>query len=154
MFEGLFGGKEKRLQFFSHDDNTVELRRMPVEESSLVEKNNSNEIVRAYPLFHKSQYSFNGYGSIPADMVTLGYERDIILDPHNILKDDDKPEKGDGLVKEWIKNIAETQRYKIQSKPAARTLIDYITWLLLACAAMEAIGMLIRLLSARSGGGA
>ena len=65
---------------------------------------------------------------IGADMVTLGFDRDIILDPFGIVDDKEKPEKNKKINENsWITDVAEGQRYKVQNKPGNRLLVDKIT---------------------------
>lgn len=121
--------KERRTQLFLRDDGKFQFRKLEMEHGAMVEKQ-SGEIVKAWPHFYKLQKTFNGYKGIGADMVTIAFDRDIILDPDDQLSSDEKPEKGTQLVKKWISRIGEAQRYKVQNKPGSMLLWDKITMFL------------------------
>jgi len=63
-------------------------------------------------------------------MVTIAFDRDIILDPYDQLSPTEKPEKGPQLIKNWISRIGEGQRYKVQNKPGSMLMLDKITMFL------------------------
>lgn len=60
-------------------------------------------------------------------MIAVGFDTDIILDQFGVLKDDEKPEKGNDLAKTWIANKAESRRYKTANKPQNMNLAEKIT---------------------------
>lgn len=129
--KGMFEGLQKKLnkeeltttqsmQLLFRDNESVIFRKLPVEHTCLVEKKD-DEVVRAWKHYYGMQYPFNGYGSIPAGYVTLAFERDIILDPHGILNDKEKPQ-GEGLMR--FKDVAESRCRQIEVKPGESLLID------------------------------
>jgi hypothetical protein len=121
-----FNSPNTRIQCLVGDDNTIEFRRLHVKDASLKEKD-GDTVTRAWPFFHKLLFRFEGGHGLPAGMVLLSCDRDIILDPFNKLIEDEKPEKGHELNKEWIQRIAETQRYKHQRKPANNWMASKVT---------------------------
>ncbi len=91
-----------------------------VEYSSLVEKA-KGELVRGWKHFFGNQLYFPGYKNIGADTVTLGFARDIILDPFGkipigvAVSEKPKAKDSEGLRK-WIAKIATNQRHIYQTK--------------------------------------
>lgn len=119
--------KERRTQLYFRDDGSFQFRKLFVEDTFLVEKVNQN-IVKGWKLLFKLQFPFDGYKALSADMVTLGYSRDIILDPYGIVSEAEKPEPGmDKLNKSWITQIAEAQLYKQRNKAKPMLLVNKIT---------------------------
>jgi hypothetical protein len=121
--------KERRTQLFFRDDGKFQFRKLEIEHGAQVEKQN-DEIIKAWPHFYGLQKVFNGFKGIGADMVTIAFDRDIILDIYDQLSPDEKPEKGHQLIKSWISRIGEGQRYKVQNKPGSMLLWDKITMFL------------------------
>ena|SRR3990172_7909042 len=130
LFSKLGIGKERRTQLFFRDDGKFVFRRLPIEDTVLEQKVNG-EVKSCWKHFFQLQFPFQGYKNIGADMVTLGYARDIILDPFGILPAGEKPIPGHRLDKEWITEVAETQRYKHQNKPQKTLLTDSVTVVML-----------------------
>lgn len=122
----IFTTKQNRLQMFISDDGTIQFRKLPVLESSLVEKDN-DKIVRAWPLMNKTSLPFSGYKGISGDRVLMSCERDIILDPFSKLTDSEKPEKGKELGKAWVQQQADTVRYKHQRKHQQTWITNAVT---------------------------
>jgi len=120
-------GMEKKTQLYFRDNNHFVFRQMPLEYSCFLEKK-GEAISRAWRHSYAGQYAFRGYKSISADTVTLGFARDIFLDPHNKIPESEetsgKPKK-DG-VKRWIAKIAEDQRHIYRSKRKGNTMHNYI----------------------------
>lgn len=132
MFENIFGKlKEKRTQLHFRDDGTFEFRRLEIEDTFLVEKKN-DEIIKGWKHFYRNQFPFAGYKGIRSDQVTLSYDRDIILDPYNLVGEDkDNPEMrikvvldavdGDKELKgtrAWLSDIGEARRLKMLANRA------------------------------------
>lgn len=124
----IFGApKERRTQLFFRDDGKFIFRKLFIEDTFLVEKKDK-EIIKGWKHFYKLQFPFPGYKGIPADMVSLGYDRDIVLDPYNIVDQKEKPDKLKRInANSWITDVAEGQRYKHQIKPGSMLLLDKIT---------------------------
>jgi len=127
-------GMEKGTQLYFRDDGKFHFRQLRIEDTVLKEIKDGI-VVRAWKHFFQTLFPFEGYKGIKADRVTLGYSRDIILDPLNMIPEDDKPTKHSNLnprtetrlVKAYITDVAETQLYKVQSKPEKHLLMDIIT---------------------------
>jgi len=132
---GLFGTvKENRTQLYFPDYGGFKFRRLLLQDSCLVEKNNNGDIIKAWKHFYSSQIPFNGYKRIHADMVTLSFDRDFILDPFDTIpvmtSPSGKPDKSEAGIKRWTAQVAESQRYKIMSRPSGMLQIDkIIMWL-------------------------
>lgn len=124
----IFGvAPEKRTQLYLRDDGKFTFRKLPIKDTFMVEKK-GDEILKGWKHFYKLQFPFAGYKGMQADMVTLGFDRDIILDPFGIVKDADKPDKGKPINEnKFITEIAETQRYKHQAKPGQQLLLNKVT---------------------------
>lgn len=95
-------------------------------------------VEEAWKHFYASELRFDGYRKIPADMVTLGFSRDYILDPFNKVPVSDspssgKPAKTEAAIKNWTAQVAESQRYKVMNKPTNMLLVDKIS-MFLGCA--------------------
>lgn len=123
--------KERRTQLHFRDDGKFTFRKLQIEDTFLVKKVR-DDIVEGWKHFYKLQFPFAGLSGkvrgIAADMVTLGFDRDIVLDPYGIVPDDDKPDKKKKINENpWIQDVAEGQRYKAQNKPGSRLLVDKIT---------------------------
>jgi len=122
--------KETKTQAFFRDDNKFQLVKRNLEFSCLVEKA-GDTMKRGWKHFYNNQFYFGGYKNMSADSVTLGFSRDIILDPFNKIAIGDsvgtKPKINDkpGL-KKWIAMIAENQRHTYRSKPKISKTNDII----------------------------
>ena len=125
--------KEYKTQLYFQDDNKFRFTRRQVEYSCLVEKQKGN-LVRAWKHFFGNQFYFPGYRGISADTVTLGFNRDIILDPFNKIPTgeavSEKPKDALGL-KKWIAKIAENQRHIYRTLRKSTFKEDFINWSLM-----------------------
>ena len=119
--------KEKRTQLYFRDDGGFQFRKLDIEDTFLVEKNNNNEAIKAWMMRYKLLKRFNGFKNIGADMVTISYARDIVFDPFNQLKASEKPEKGRELIKDFIKKIAEAKCYQHERTAKGSTFVDKMT---------------------------
>ena len=141
-------GKERKTQLFFRDDNKFQFVKRSLMYSCLVEK--SGDVLKnAWKHFYGCQLPFPGYKNIPADMVTLGYSRDIILDPFDkVPKGEEMSEKPNtkdkNSLKKWIAKIAENQRHIFRAKRENIFLMDRITWVLVAIAFIMALAWGIR----------
>lgn len=124
----IFGlAKEKRTQLYLRDDGKFLFRKLFIQDTFMVEKK-GDDVIKGWKHFFKLQFPFAGYKKMKPDMVTLGYDRDIILDPFGIVKDADKPDKHRAINdNKFITDIAETQRYKHQAKPGTQLLLNKVT---------------------------
>ena len=107
----VFTPKEQCTQLYFRDDGNFIFRRLPIENSFLVEKQN-DAVLNAWMMPYKLLKKFQGYKNIQRGKILMCYGRDILLDPFGQLKDDEKPEKGKSLVKNFIKEIATATLYR------------------------------------------
>jgi len=119
--------KEKRTQLYFRDDGGFIFRKLDVEDTFLVEKNQAKEAIKAWMLRYKLLRRFDGYKNIGADMVTISYARDIVFDPFGQLNFSEKPEKGKALIKDFIKKIAEAKCYQHERTAKGSSFSDKIT---------------------------
>lgn len=136
--------KEKRTQLLFRDDGKFTFRKLAIEDTFLVEKIKDN-IIKGWKHFYKLQFPFPGGEGVPADMVTLAFDRDIILDPYNILDDKEKPSRNKGINENpWITDVAEGQRYKAQNKPKTMLMVEKITIFIGIATLLVVLGMAAR----------
>lgn len=146
---GLFTGKEeKKTQLYFRDDRKFQFRKLPLEHSCLVEKEDG-KYARAWKHFYGAELPFPGYKNISADSVTLGFARDIILDPFNKIPIGTETSKKPSLVgetslKNWIAKIGQNMRHVYRSHRQTRTTGDVITWLIIGVDCLLALGWIIR----------
>lgn len=139
---GIFGTNKilKTELYFKDNRNFVFIKR-ELYNSCIVERVNE-KIVRASKHFFNCEIPFPGYRKIPADMVTLGFSRDIILDPFDKVPEGtdltQKPSKSvkDG-VKNWIAKIAENQRHIFRALRETHVWTNRLTWLFIGIAVVE-----------------
>jgi hypothetical protein len=145
MFGNIFGTpKERRTQLHFRDDGSAEFRLLDIEDTFLVEKDKDGEITRGWKHFYKNQFPFAGYKGIKPDQVTLGYDRDIILDPYNLVeKDKDNPNQSKKVltdvvnkhkqvtgVQAWLSDVGEARRLKLMAKRSTKSNYNKIIWFL------------------------
>ena len=140
----LLGKKEYKTQLYFQDDNKCRFVRRLVEYSCLVEKSKGN-LVRGWKHFFGNQFYFPGYKGISADTITLGFARDIILDPFNKIPTgeaiSEKPKAKDAVgLKNWIAKIATNQRHIYQTKRKSTFKDDFINWCLMGVLLIMVIG--------------
>jgi len=140
----IFGvGKEKRTQLFFRDDGKFTFRKLTIQDTFMVEKK-GDDILKGWKHFFKLQFPFAGYKGMQPDMVSLAYDRDIILDPYGIVAENDKPDKRKKMNENpWITEIAETQRYKHQSNPSSQFVADKIVLIVGGFTFLMVIGIFI-----------
>jgi len=163
---GLFGGveKEKRTQLFFRDDGSFVFRRLEIEDTFLVVKKDG-DIVKGWKHFFKNQFPFGGYSNIGADMVTLSYDRDIILDPYNLVGEKEKPDEavaqdskgnGKGQIKSaqpWLVEVGNARRLKMISNRGKSSIFDKIVLFIGATLIFEVLIIGIMVAASRGGGG-
>ena len=125
IFRNMIGvPKEQRTQLFLRDYGKLQFRKMRIKDTFMVIMKGA-EVVKGWKHFYKLQFPFPGYRHIKPDMVTLAFDRDIILDPFGIMKDGDKPTKNVPINQnKWISDVAEAARYRHQSHPAKAFMTD------------------------------
>lgn len=132
---GLFDKKEYKMQLYFQDDDKFRFINRLVEYSCLVVKTKGN-LMRGWKHFFGNQFYFLGYKSIPAGTVTLGFARDIILDPFNKVPIgeavNEKPKAKDAIsLKNWIAKMAENQRHIYRSQRKNTLKEDFINYCLI-----------------------
>jgi hypothetical protein len=127
--------KERKTQLMFYDDGSFEFKSRLFQDSCLIEKKDEN-VVKAWKHFYGTDMRFDGYRAIRADMVSIGFDRDFILDPFDKVPISATPNAGkpgkssDAQIKAWTAQVAEAQRYKVMNKPTTLLLWDKITmWL-------------------------
>jgi len=118
---------ERGTQLHFFDDGTFEFRKMPIEDSFLVEKNAKGDITRAWVMYFKLLKRFPGFKNIDSGMVTLSYGRNIILDPFNQLSDAEKPMEKGKFKSSFVKQIAESKCYQHEQKAKTSLIGDRVT---------------------------
>jgi hypothetical protein len=148
---GVFGSEqEQRTQLHFRDDGRFEFRKMKMEATFLIEKLD-DQIVKGWKHLFKNQYPFPGYKKMGADLITLSYDRDLILDPYGVVTEeelptkDKKPEQGKHTqpMKEWLVSVGNAQRLKIMAKPSGSTLADKLTIFMGIALVLEIITILV-----------
>ena len=147
---GFGTSKEKKTQLFFRDDNKFQFIKRPLEYSCLVEKK-GDIFIKGWKHFFGNQLFFAGYKKISADAVTLGFSRDIILDPFDRIPKGDsvseKPKaKDEWSIKRWIAKIATNQRHIYQTKRKSTMKDDIINVALVAVLGSMTVAWLITFL--------
>lgn len=149
---GIFtSSREMKTQLYFRDDNKFQFIRRRVEFSCLLEKK-GEEILRGWKHFYSNQFFFPGYKNMAADTVTLGFARDIILDPFDKIPKgealNEKPRAKDLLgLKKWIARIATNQRHIYQVKRKSTIREDIINHVLIGVLVLMIVAWIIRFLS-------
>lgn len=118
-------GKEFCNQLLFRDDRKFTTRKLPIEHSIVMEKKNEVAVnAWAMPYSVLKQYQ-GGYG-IPKGQYLLSYGRDILFDPFDQLRPDEKPEKGKTLIKDSIKDQATSTVYR-HSLGGKRSVMERLT---------------------------
>ena len=146
---GIFSNNKSELktQLHFYDDGSFEFRKRPLKDNCLVEEK-EGVVIKAFPHFYAAEKQFDGYLKMPADMVTLSFDRDFILDPFDVIPKDTtingKPKSKDEVtVKAWLAQIGESQRYKVMNKGGSTLLIEKITMFLGGGLLLMIIGLII-----------
>ena len=128
---GILGTKENKLQLYFKDDNSFSFIKRDVMYTCLVEKSN-DKLVRGWKHFYGNQIPFAGYKNMPAGHASLGFSRDIILDPFDRIPKgssaSQKPLSGAANIKQWISGVAENQRHIFRAKRETSYWTSRITW--------------------------
>lgn len=141
-------GKEKKTQLYFRDDNKFIFIKRELAFSCLVEKT-GDVLKRGWKHFFGAQLFFPGYKNMSADSVTLGFARDIILDPFNKVPTgesvSEKPKaRDDTSLKKWIAKIAENQRHTYRAKRKSTQKEDMINISLTVVLIIMVLGWVIR----------
>ncbi len=144
---GLFAQTvEKATQLYFYDDSRASFRKLAFEGKANVDPSHESgeEMGRAFLHFYELEFPFHGYKNLSASRVILGYGRDIILDPFNILPDDKWPQKGTGFGSSVIRDISGFKRYKLSKQKPPSALWDKLTVLCGIIDIMLVIGILLK----------
>lgn len=148
---GSNAGGSKRTTMHFYDDESFEFRRLPIKDTFFILKQ-GERVVSAWCHFFKTQFNFTGYRSITGDAVTITHERDILYDPYNILGTKEKPNTTGELNQEYIARIANTKIHEAQKQKKKSTMMDKVTYGLLAVVGVEVIVLLLKAVSCSGGG--
>lgn len=134
--------KQMKTELFFKDNRNLVFKKRELYNSCLVERGPENKLIRAGKHFFGCEIPFPGYRKIPSDMVTLGFSRDIILDPFDkvsrgieINKKPDVKEKDS--IKKWIAQIAENQRHIYRAKRETHVWTNRLTWMFIGVMVVE-----------------
>lgn len=123
---GITSTKETGTQLYFRNDGKATFRKLEFDGTALIEKAN-DKVIRAFKHYYKTEFPFDGYKNIPADMVTLGFGRDIVLDPFDILSEEERPPKLGGMKSEYIRSIGADKRYKLSTQKPPAAIWDKLT---------------------------
>jgi hypothetical protein len=147
--------KESRTQLLFRDDGKFIFRKLEVEDTFLQEKNKDNVIVKGWKHFYKLQFPFPGGQGVKADMVTLSFSRDVVLDPYNLIDYRDIPDnKGNPAkvgIAQWLVDVGQARRLKMIVKRGKGSIYDKITLFLGAGFMLEILIILILALRSKAG---
>lgn len=120
----------KRTQLFFRDDYTFSFRKLSIFKGFFI-LGKKDKPKAAWAHKFKLQFSFNGYKGIPADAVSIGFDRDILFDPYSILEPAEKPKKGlsgpGPLSQPWVSDIATASVYEHQHQKPKSLMMDKVT---------------------------
>jgi len=118
---------ERGTQLHFFDDGTFEFRKLPIEDSFLVEKDSKNNILRAWVMYFKLRKRFPGFKNIDSGMVTLSYGRNIVFDPFDQLSDSETPMVKGKFKDTFIQRVAESKCYQHEQKAKTSLVGDRLT---------------------------
>ena len=142
---------ERITQLFFKANRHFVFKKMPLKYSCLLEMD-GERIKRGFKHFFGSEIPFRGYKNIPAAAVTLGFERDIILDPFNKIPTSkstdpaigEKPDikSKDNLFK-WLAKVATNQLFIYRAKRGTDSHTNWISIALGSVLIIMIIGWLV-----------
>ncbi len=136
--------KERGTQLYFRDDGGFLFRKLDIEDSFLVEKNKAHEIIKSWMMKYKLLKRFEGYKGIGADRVTISFGRDIVFDLFDQLAKAERPEKGDNLIKGFIKKIATAKCYQHERKAKGSLVAEKIVVFMGSIGVLLAVGIGIK----------
>lgn len=153
---GSISSKRTALHFY--DDESFEFIKRTIKDTFFILKD-GERVVKAWCHFFKTQFQFDGYKGISGDQVTITFDRDIFYDPYDILQPGEKPKKLDSFEKlksplqqPYISRIANSKVHEAQKQKKGGTMMDKITWGLLAIIGVECLILLLGRVSCGGGG--
>lgn len=129
--------KERRMQFFHHDNGDLEFIRREIVGESTTEFDNTAFPLRSWWDPYSTLYPFDGFKSIPSDAIQLAYARHFHLEIHDILSEEQRPPDGDSMNSPFITAIAEARAVEITKSAKPRTVYEKLTWILGAALLIE-----------------
>lgn len=87
------GPSNEGLQILFKDNRSVKFNKLPIEHTCLCEKQGDVHF-RDWKHYYKNQYLHRGYKNLPVGKATLSFERDIVLNVHGVLTENELPQKG------------------------------------------------------------
>lgn len=145
----------KRTALHFYDDESFELIKRHIKDTFFILKE-GEKVVEAWCHFFKTQFQFDGYKGISGDQVTITFDRDVCYDPYDILTETEKPVKTgalQGALKQpYISRIANSKVHEAQKQKKGGTIMDKITWGLLAIIGVECLILLLGRVSCGGGG--
>lgn len=144
MIGNQYAVEPKRTQLYFYDDGSFEFRKLPIQYTFMVELK-EKAILRGWKHYYCAQYPFDGFAGIQPDMVLLGFSRDVVLDPHNLVPEKDKPDKRKPLNENnWLRDIAMSARYRAKVTPFKERWAEMLTLILGGCTLMVVFAMILK----------
>ena len=139
-----FLGKEKSMMLYFREDRKFKFEKKEVDDTFLVERRNGRAI-RAWAKYYALLLPFTGYKGIPADEVTIGFARDVVFDPWDLLDARQKPEttKLMGQEKPWVRDVAVNQFHKRRDESAKKMALTTQVALLGTATVLMFLGVFI-----------
>ena len=144
---GLFQQVDTRKVMLFHSDDTFETIKLSVHDGSMVVKKD-DVLLKGWPIVNKIMMRAKSepLGFKKNERVMVINESDIIEDIFNVIPPDEKPEIGPGLVKDYVKEKADSVLYKHQSKPKSTTTLNRIILFLGIALTIFCFAILIKVL--------
>lgn len=130
--------KRKVVEFYA--DDTFQIINLPTHDGAVVKRDDKG-LNEGWPIINRLQIPFDGkeFGFTKNERIMIISETDIIEDPFNLIPENEKPEEGPGLIKDYVKNKAESVVYRHQSKPKKVETINRVVLFL----GITLIGMVV-----------
>jgi len=144
---GLFQQVDTRKVLLFHSDDTFETKKLSVHDGSVVIKKDET-ILKGWPIVNKLMMRTKSepLGFKKNERVMVINESDIIEDMFNVIPPEEKPDIGPGLVKDYVKEKADSVLYKHQSKPKSTTTLNRIILFLGIALTIFCFAILIKVL--------
>lgn len=128
------------LQILFKDNRSVKFRKLPIEHTCLCEKK-GEDTIRGWKHYYKNQYLHRGFSNLPVGKATLSFERDIVLNVHGVLKEEELPKKG-GDIKQH-RDIGISRIRQIAAKPQHSPATEAINIVLSVALLIMVIGWMV-----------
>ena len=93
----------------------VKVRKVPIEHTCLSEKK-GDVVLRGWKHYFKTQYQHRGYKNLPSGKIILSFERDIVLNNHGILTENELPKKGGDIKQHSDIGVSRIRQIAAQPK--------------------------------------